>query len=680
MTDLPSLPAAQSVVEQTVVVRADRLARPPGGTGVVLTPDLIARSVPLRIDALINQEAPSAGLFRRQDSAGANATIQGLSLRPLGPNGASRAAVTIDGVPQNDPFGGWVYWGRHDGLFLERVDVLAGAAGVGGGTGALTGTVDLSEQRGVFTRLRASAGQAGSASIAVATGRRLGDGQVAVSLGHDRSDGQIAVPVRQRGPVDEAVAHRFTSATLAADVTASATASVGARLSLFGEDKTSGLLGGASSAGGGDASLALRLEGRSVDARLLAWMQVRDFANRLTTANAARTATSATLDQFATPATQTGGSLLLQQHDGPHSLLLEATRSDGQTRELFRNQGAGFTRDRQAGGRQDVVSAVLARAPHSGGEPVWWSWTVRADHWANREGVRIERDLATGTVVLDAPPADSDGLAWHGAVRLGHRASGLSLGLYQSSRLPTLNELHRPFRVGNDATDANGALVPETLTGVDLGWQGSGRAGLLDWRASGTAWLNRLDDPVVNVTRGTGPGTFGRIGFLPAGGAYRVRENAGAIEAAGLDLSARVQLAGAGERPALGVSLGLTDANVVSGEADGLRPAQSPRVASSLALDLPLGMDPNGAGVAPFALRLSARHEGDRFEDDLNSRTLPAFTALDARIAWRWRDGIELFASGENLTDTTVEARREGDGLIALTGQRQWRVGFLVTR
>ena len=104
MTDLPPVPAAE-----TVVVRADRLARPSASDGVVIPRGIIGRAVPLRLDALIDRQAPSAGLFRRQDSAGANATIQGLSLRPIGPNGASRAAVVIDGVPQNDPFGGWVY-------------------------------------------------------------------------------------------------------------------------------------------------------------------------------------------------------------------------------------------------------------------------------------------------------------------------------------------------------------------------------------------------------------------------------------------------------------------------------------------------------------------------------------------------------------------------------------------
>lgn len=51
---------------------------------------------------------PAFSLFRRTDSLGANPTAQGVSLRGIGPSGASRTLVLLDGVPLNDPFGGWV--------------------------------------------------------------------------------------------------------------------------------------------------------------------------------------------------------------------------------------------------------------------------------------------------------------------------------------------------------------------------------------------------------------------------------------------------------------------------------------------------------------------------------------------------------------------------------------------
>lgn len=63
----------------------------------------------LRVDSALGA-VPGVTLFRRADSLTANPTIQGLSLRGIGANAAGRVLVTLDGVPLNDPFGGWIYW------------------------------------------------------------------------------------------------------------------------------------------------------------------------------------------------------------------------------------------------------------------------------------------------------------------------------------------------------------------------------------------------------------------------------------------------------------------------------------------------------------------------------------------------------------------------------------------
>ncbi|MBW8302416.1 MAG: Plug domain-containing protein, partial [Brevundimonas sp.] len=55
---------------------------------------------------------PAASLFRRTSSLAANPTTQGISLRAIAPSGAGRTLVTLDGVPLNDPFGGWVIWSQ----------------------------------------------------------------------------------------------------------------------------------------------------------------------------------------------------------------------------------------------------------------------------------------------------------------------------------------------------------------------------------------------------------------------------------------------------------------------------------------------------------------------------------------------------------------------------------------
>src|SRR5581483_12343393 len=113
--------------------------------------------------------------------------------------------------------------------------------------------------------------------------------------------------------------------------------------------------------------------------------------------------------------------------------------------------------------------------------------------------------------------------------RLGlrHRLTSdlwLRVAAYAGFRPPTLNELHRPFRVGNDVTESNPRLKPETLQGVEAGLGGDA-----PFRWSGTVFYNWLKDPITNVTLGVGPATFPTAGFIPAGGTLRQRQNAGEI-------------------------------------------------------------------------------------------------------------------------------------------------------
>ncbi len=97
--------AAEQAAETVVVT-----ASPPDPVGndafsvVRVTPAQLRASHQLD-DAL--KEVPGLSLFRRDTSISANPTTQGVSLRSIAPSGAGRALVTLDGVPQNDPFGNW---------------------------------------------------------------------------------------------------------------------------------------------------------------------------------------------------------------------------------------------------------------------------------------------------------------------------------------------------------------------------------------------------------------------------------------------------------------------------------------------------------------------------------------------------------------------------------------------
>ncbi|MBM4077705.1 MAG: Plug domain-containing protein, partial [Planctomycetes bacterium] len=102
---------------------------------------------------------PGFSLFRRNSSLVANPTTQGVSLRGLGSTGASRTLVLWDGVPLNDPFGGWIYWTRVPAEEVDRSEVTRGA------TTSLFGDRTMSGSVAVFTRpaeaLRLSLGMEG---------------------------------------------------------------------------------------------------------------------------------------------------------------------------------------------------------------------------------------------------------------------------------------------------------------------------------------------------------------------------------------------------------------------------------------------------------------------------------------------------------------------------------------
>ena len=228
-----------------------------------------------------------------------------------------------------------------------------------------------------------------------------------------------------------------------------------------------------------------------------------------------------------------------------------------------------------------------------------------------------------------------------------------------------MNELYRPFRAGTDATGPNSALEPETVSGGETG---------LDWRPTpririgATLFANRLDDAIANVTMGQGPGTFPIVGFVAAGGQYRVRQNLDAIDSRGVEVDASLAL-GAWT---LSGGLSWVDAEVrakgAAAPLDRLRPAQTPRLTASSAL----------AWRGPSDLRVSvtARYVGNQYEDDLNSQTIPKAFTLDAALAIPVASQLAIEARAENLGNARVVAGINGDGTIERATPRTLWIGL----
>ena len=655
-----------------VVVRAARLPAAPGEAAysvVRLTPEALkARE---RLDEALSQ-VPAASLFRRTSSAGANPTTQGLSLRAFAPSGAGRALVTLDGVPQNDPFGGWVIWTALPPEDIAAVNVVRGAGAGPYGAGALTGVVALEERAGepgaVLDLSGGSLGYRRAAGVAELGGPI----DLALAGGVEHDDGWI--PVRAgRGAADDALTlDSWTIAGRAQTDIGRAVAAV--RAGAFAESRSAGLVGAYSRASGNFASLTVVAQ-PSADAlgwRLQGWYRGSNLRNTSVSVAPGRGSTTPANDQYDTPAIGWGlnGALRGTGAAFDWEVGADLRAASGEDRERASFLSGAFTKRRIAGGDTLVAGAYVEADRRSG--PWLLSAGGRLDYWSATDAHRIEISIATGAVTLNDSSPDRHGVLPTGRLGLrrtlgqGFLGGGgfLRAAAYAGFRPPTLNELHRPFRVGNDITESNPALKPERLYGAEAGAGRDGARG--GW--SLTTFYNQLRDPVTNVTIGVGPGTFPIAGFVPAGGTLRQRQNAGRIDAYGLEGEAHRQVSDTiGVRAALAWTHARVDGAAAAPQLTGKAPAQAPR------LTLTAGAD--WRPISALTLSTDLRYESARFDDDLNSRRLAAATTVALQARWSVSAHAELYVAADNLFDAAVPTAAAADGTFSYGPPRTVRVG-----
>lgn len=663
-----ALPAAAQQAEvadggDEITVVGEPLAQPLGDRAysiTSITPAMLANDPSQRLENALRL-VPGLQQFRRSDARSANPTSQGVTLRGLGGNASSRALLILDGVPQSDPFGGWISFPGYDAINLAAVRVRRGGGTGGDGPGALAGTIELdsagitSGQSNIFGDLAYGSRNAIEANIG--TSQSLGAGGLAFSAQYARGDGFIPVIARQRGAVDRAAPYEQLGMNLRLVAPIDEDTELQANARAFTDQRERGFAFSDNSNQGADASI--RLVGRgALPWSALAYVQLRSFSSSFAAISADRATASRTLDQFNVPSTGLGARIELRPKiaDGAELRLGgEWRRTTGETRELFTYVAGNPTRLRRAGGASDTIGA-FAEASWQAAPDLLLTGGGRIDHWRLSEGRLRETVLATGAALNASDFAGRSG--WEGTGRLGFAwdAAGLLTvrgAGYLGWRLPTLNELYRPFRVGADATAANAALAPERLQGVELGFDYE----IFTLRLGATVFWNRLDNAIANVTLARGPGTFPGVGFVSAAGSFSQRQNLDAVEAKGIELEARADI---GDFD-LAAAYSYVDARVraAPGQAaiDGLRPAQVPKHFATGSL----GWFPQGGDSG---INLTARYVGVQFEDDLGLLSLDDAVTLDARAAFRINRSLLVELRGENLFDTVVQAAISGPGII----------------
>lgn len=666
----PTLATAQI---ETVIVTA-RVPDPVGNEAfsvIRLTKDQLRRTQEL--DSSLSQ-VPGLSLFRRNSSLSANPTTQGVSLRSIAPSGAGRALVTLDGVPQNDPFGGWVIWSSLPPEDIDSAEVVRGAGADPYGAGALTGVIGLAEATGTgLVAADASVGDHETRRAAASGGVAAGPANLFGSASIESSGGWIPVNEDQRGAADDAVTLNARNASLKADTIPFAGAVLSARVGVYDEMRDSGLAGSASEAKGVSSSLTLARPETADDLgwRVQAWMRDSGFSNRSVSVAPDRSSTTPTNNQFATPAFGWGANAALR---GSLDWLNweiggDARFANGASHELYAFDGTGFTQQRISGGNTQVGGFYAEGASHLDD----WLFTLglRADRWSSTGGHLIQSSLASGVVTLDQDFQSRSGVL--PTARLGIRrelGEGFYLrsAAYEGFRAPTLNELYRPFRLGNNVTLANPDLTPEELYGAEFG--GGGEEGALSWDTD--IFYNQLHNAVTNVTLQNCPTNF-PCTLPPPGGLLIQRQNAGDIDAYGVEAEAHYRVADYLE---LNAALDLTDAHVEGGtqapQLTGKRPAQAPRWTVTGGFDT--------QPIQHLSVSAQFRFESERFSDDQNTLPLGSAVTVDAKIAYALTDAVQIYFAADNLFNaavaTTANPNASGNIITSYDAPRIVRVGL----
>ncbi len=377
----------------------------------------------------------------------------------------------------------------------------------------------------------------------------LVDQRAAISVFADRfsTGGYPVLQDNQRGPVDNNASADSNLLQLGAAFAFDADTSLKVTGRFFDEDRGNGTIYTANSTKGADASAVLtrRFPALPAELSLTTYYQHRKFQSTFSSVNADRDVETPSLDQYDVPADAVGGSAVwTMQLGAQHALILgaDARWVEGETNELFRFIGDDFTRQRTAGGQQIFVGAfaedtwkISPAATIVGG--------FRLDRWELYDGSRNEFNRATGSPTLTSIFPDRSGYSLNGRLgAIGNVTEQIALraAAYTGFRVPTLNELYRPFRVGNVITEANAALDPERLVGGEAG---------IDWRPlkplhfEATVFYNRLENAIGNITIGVGPGNFDPGGFIPAGVTLRQRQNIDLVTAPGFEFTSDWQVA-----------------------------------------------------------------------------------------------------------------------------------------
>jgi len=673
--DIEVVPAGLlETVTVTPTRTAQRLGDVPASVNV-MTSETIESSPALLADDILRQ-VPTFSLFRRASGLVANPTAQGVSLRGVGPSGQSRTLVLLDGIPFNDPFGGWVYWTRVPLVSVDRIEITEGPTSSLYGNIAMGGVINIITSRPTrrTLELKPQYGNHKSPKLDFFASDQWNKVAAAVEGSFLDTDGFPIVAPIERGPIDNNADVVYKNLTGKLEYTPSDRLNLFVRAGYFTEARVNGKVGEVNDTKWTTLNGGVRARLRdysNLEARLFVDDQSSHFnflavTNPATTRNVVRLAT----DQHV-PTSGIGGMMQWTKALGrAHAISagLDVRHVDADSEEdgyvaavptsiVGVTQAATLTVRRVSGGTQQSTG-VFVQDIFTPTSKLVLTLSARLDHWRNYDGHNLETTVATGQPTINNRPTlpdKTDNVASPRAAALYHVSDRVSVwGAANSGfRAPTLTELYRQFAVGAVTTFPNSALGPERLVGGEAGLN---LAPMRNLTVRTTWFHNRVSDPVANVTQ---VATFCSARSVPAGCAQK--QNLGRTRVRGIQADAEYRV---GTFWRVSGAYMRDDATVTDG---GIVPAlvgkflpQVPKHRGSVQVAY------TNPKIATVALGIQAA--GLQFNDDLNvqfiptptlaaagydpvAAGLPGYTVVDLTVARDIGRNIQAFVGAQNLFD-----------------------------
>jgi outer membrane receptor protein involved in Fe transport len=617
------------LVAQTPTPSKDETPKPEPVRTSITVVEKISAETPANVttlDSLVLQQSPGTNLddrlrdvpgfslFRRSSSLVANPTTQGISLRGIGSSGASRTLVLWDGIPANDPFGGWVYWTQFVPDEIDRAEISRGAATSIFGDRAMSGAIGLFSRPAEKLHVLGEYEYGNQGTHDISTGFADLWGKVALS-GTARaftSDGYYIVPASIRGAADQKADVEFVTG----DIRLDHYTSIGDfffKTSILAEERQNGTVITHNSTGLGTISLRYAREFTNDSFSLLGFHTRDDFHATFDTVTNNRNTDKLSYSQTV-PSQATGGAALWQHHNKKWNLVFgaDADRVEGTSTDHLIPSGV------RVGGGTQLQHGVYGQADGTLG-PVKLFGGLRHSF-----------------------AGDSQFLSPNGGFVIGKKRLRARGSVYRSFRAPTLNELYREFKAGNTDTLANPNLLPEKLWGAEAGFDWIGENST--FRVTG--YRNSMDGLITNVTLSSSPTAI-----------VRQRANAAAAVSRGAEAEFREHLGNfTGELKYLFV-----DSRYVTG----FRVAQIPKHQGTAQVTYLRGGTFASAGVRSYTYQ---------FDDDLNAFRLPGYASVQGVVRQRLVRSLSAEATLENALNRQFYTAFTPTPNIG--APRLWRVGL----